>query len=281
MVDDATVLKVERLRDDLAQLQLDLRRKYAGATGRRRQVTANQLRQQAGKLAEIWLVEVASRREIARALGDDYVGDLSVHFTRLLTMSQQAAIRASYETEINGILRDFTVRAVIPLKQARAAEGSPELRSPAVEDHVAVAFTATAFLGHSFADPDAPIVAFVRALFEAIGFRVVSGEKPKTSRISDKVKKLIDDQHLFVGIFTRRDRIGRKNAWTTSAWVIDEKAYAVAKDKVLVLLAEEGVDNIGGLQGDYEYIRFARNRLHEVVPKILGLFQIAASGVAL
>jgi len=78
---------------------------------------------------------------------------------------------------------------------------------------------------------------------------VETGARPKADRISEKVKQLIDQQLIFVGIFTRRDKIARKAEWTTSPWVIDEKAYAVGGNKKLVLLKESGVGSIGGIQG--------------------------------
>jgi len=60
-----------------------------------------------------------------------------------------------------------------------------------------------------------------------------------------------------------------KEEWNTSAWVIDEKAHAQALGKKLVLLKETGVGNIGGLQGDYEYIEFDRNQLHKAAIRVI------------
>src|SRR5207245_5336154 len=90
----------------------------------------------------------------------------------------------------------------------------------------------------------------------AIGISAVTGGKPRADRISEKVKRLIERQYLFVGLFTRRHAIPGRSLWTTSAWVIDEKAYALGKGKKLVLLREDGIDSIGGIQGDYEFVEF-------------------------
>jgi hypothetical protein len=51
--------------------------------------------------------------------------------------------------------------------------------------------------------------------------------------------------------------------------VIDEKAYALAKGKRLILLRESGVQSIGGIQGDYEYIEFVRTNLVDLLIKLL------------
>lgn len=50
---------------------------------------------------------------------------------------------------------------------------------------------------------------------------------------------------------------------------MEEKAAAINAKKRLLLLVEEGVTDIGGLQGDYEHVRFDRSRLYEALPKII------------
>jgi hypothetical protein len=137
----------------------------------------------------------------------------------------------------------------------------------------------TAFVGQSFATADERINKSVAELLEALGLTVVTGEKPKADTISDKVKALIEAQTLFVGIFTRRDKIARKPEWTTSPWVIDEKAYAVGRRKPLILLKEQGVGSIGGIQGDYEFIEFARDSLQSLAVRIIQLFLLTNSGL--
>ena len=84
---------------------------------------------------------------------------------------------------------------------------------------------------------------------------------------------------MFVGVFTRREKISRQSRWVTSPWLIDEKAYAVAKDKKLILLKESGVNSIGGIQGDYEYIEFSRGRLQDLAISLLQMFDLTVSGL--
>jgi hypothetical protein len=227
----------------------------------------------------VWLVDFMGRREMVSVVQEDYVGDLSVHFNRLLTFSQQAALRSSYETEINSILRDFTAEIIFPLKRHRTEQGGTTAETP-VRPAATSPFTPTAFLGHSFEAKDAEVVEVVTAILGGIGVKVVTGKKPKAERISDKVKELIDQQFIFVGLFTRRFKLQGRKGWTTSPWIIDEKAYAVAKGKVLILLTEQGVESIGGLQGDYEYLPFARNRLQQLTVDLLALFSLSPSSMA-
>jgi len=69
---------------------------------------------------------------------------------------------------------------------------------------------------------------------------------------------------LFVGIFTRH-LLQEDGSYSTSAWIVDEKATALAAGKRLLLFVENGVQEFGGLQGDYEYIPFERDNLGEAL----------------
>jgi len=140
-------------------------------------------------------------------------------------------------------------------------------------------FQPNAFVGHSFAEKDMPIVNTVIDCLRALGIRVETGQKPRASRISEKVKHLIDGQHIFVGIFTCRDKLEGKKLWTTSSWVLDEKAYALGKNRKLILLKETGVDSIGGIQGDYEFIEFSRDNLHNAIVGLIQLFLVSVEGL--
>jgi hypothetical protein len=117
-------------------------------------------------------------------------------------------------------------------------------------------------------------------VLDALGVKGVTGERPRADRISEKVKRLIEQQSMFVGVFTRREKIARKKEWTTSAWVIDEKAYALGRQKRLVLLKEQGVGSIGGIQGDYEYIEFSRDSLEQLATRLIGLFELINNGLS-
>ncbi len=282
MIDDQFVLGVERLRDALRQLKSDLREKIKDP---QRQVTSADLKAGAAKLAEIWLVSVASRPELTDVISLDYLADLNVHFQRLLTFSERAVTRSRYDMEINAIVADFTARFVIPLKQLRnrPAVGLPPAaaRPPIAVGGASAQETGklSAFLGHSFAKADEIVVECVTKTLQSLGVVVTSGRKPKADRISEKVRKLIDAQPLFVGLFTRGEKIAKKQEWTTSAWVIDEKAYASAKGKKLILIKEEGVQSIGGIQGDYEFVELDRNRLDKVVLSLIELFELDNNGL--
>jgi hypothetical protein len=217
------------------------------------------------------MVEVANRADVGEALGSGLLADLNVQFQRLLTYSDKATSRKKYDAVLKAVLTDYRGRVVIPLKQARVrgSNAVPPPKEPAASSDLSVVF-----VGQSFAAADGAVNGLVRRLLEALGLRVLTGEKPSADLISEKVKNRIDEAHVFVGLFTRRDKIARKQEWATSAWIIDEKAYALAKKKKLVLIKEQGVVSIGGLQGDYEYLEFTRDNFGDLLVRLVELLGI-------
>jgi hypothetical protein len=276
MANDQLIVSTKRLGTDLRELKTLLRKSYSRPS---QQVTSVELKQKAAGLAESWLADLSQRRELAACVSSKYLSDLNVHFQRILVCTERASVRSRYDQEIVAILKDYTPSLVVPLMQAVGKvqpDGSTVNEKP--RDLDAEGFRPAAFVGHSFAPEDAEIVRSVTEALEAIGIEVVTGKKPKADRISDKVKALLEGQHIFVGIFTRRDKLVGKNEWNTSTWVIDEKAY-VSKTKRLILLKEAGVGSIGGIQGDHEFIEFSRDRLADAIISLLQLFKLSVDGL--
>lgn len=271
MVDEQVILAAERLRDDLTEFRRLLRARYSSAS---RQVATEEYRTHAARLAETWLVELATHEGVGVAIGSATLADLNVHFQRILTFAEHATTRSRYDAELRAILDNYTVKVLLPLKQSRGQRAytrpSPvPMRGP----------VHSAFVGQSFVPSDKRVNQCVFDTLEALGVKVVSGEKPKADLISEKIKRLIEEQSIFVGVFTRRDKIARKPEWTTSAWVIDEKAYALGRHKRLILLKEQGVGSIGGIQGDYEYLEFSRDTLESLVLRLILVFELTNNGL--
>jgi hypothetical protein len=267
MIDDALVLKVERLRDSVETLRDSVRARYGTPN---RPVIAIDLRDAATQIGERWLVEVAGRPDVAAAIGADQLATLNVEFQRLLTYAEQATIRRKYEVASKAILRNFRNRVIVPLKQKRGVASVP---TDMKEAEQAQTGPATVFLGQSFSPTDKQVTIIVQRFLEAYGLKVLTGEKPKADTISGKVRERIEQADAFVGLFCRRDKIARRAEWTTSAWVIDEKAYALARQKKLILLKETAVQSIGGLQGDYEFLEFDRAEIGDLLIRLLLLLK--------
>lgn len=130
------------------------------------------------------------------------------------------------------------------------------------------------FIGHSFNNEDKIIVNKLRELIvDTFKFEWLTGETAENIGVSEKVKKRISECDLFIGVFTKgkplyNGLLKKPNAYTTSAWVIQESGFAIANCKQIIFLFEEGLDSSLGLQGDLEYIPFNRNNLDPILTKL-------------
>jgi len=132
-----------------------------------------------------------------------------------------------------------------------------------------------AFIGHSFDDKDIEIVKKIKEHIESLNVKCETGEKPQYGLVSEKIKKRIINNDIFVGIFTCDKKIllenrepSKEDFYTTSNWVIQESGFAVAENKKLIFLVENGIYKFPGLQGDQEYILFSRGLLGKAFTKI-------------
>jgi hypothetical protein len=110
----------------------------------------------------------------------------------------------------------------------------------------------TVFVSFSFEETD--YIGGIRQLLEQRGLRVITGDRANSS-ISASIIERIKKSECFLCIMTK-DKRKEDGAYTTSPWLLEEKGAALALGKPIVLMVEEGVDEIGGLQGDWQRIHF-------------------------
>ncbi len=110
----------------------------------------------------------------------------------------------------------------------------------------------TVFLSHRFAENE--YVGGLTRLLENEGF-TVSIASPANTYVSQAILQRISEADYFVCLMTR-DKEKVDGNYTTSPWLLEEKGAALALKKPVVLLVEHGVDELGGLQGDWQRIHF-------------------------
>ncbi len=125
-----------------------------------------------------------------------------------------------------------------------------------------------AFAGHSFDERDRPLVDKILRFLRSAGIECESGEPAENRSVSTKVRERIDQNQIFVGIFTCRCKLDGKDLYSTSNWVIQESGYAIGKEKELILLVENNIDNFPELQGDLECVPFQRDSLDDAFLKL-------------
>lgn len=139
-----------------------------------------------------------------------------------------------------------------------------------------------AFVGRSFLEDDKRVWHNLRDLLEALrpmGFAYEDAKDAQVRPISEKVRFLINRNHIYIGVLTRRHLINSTpctfanliralfkgvspEQWTASEWVIEEVGYAIGREKPVILLIENGVVfPTSDLDGDTQWIAFERDKL--------------------
>lgn len=158
-----------------------------------------------------------------------------------------------------------------------------------------------AFIAHSFAKADEIVVnAFLKYFdtFKEMGLEWTHAEPARSNSVAEKVKSEIRGADIFIGIFSRKHLLDneyarslnpndksnfwsflrrcKKKAWVSSGWTLQESGYGISQNAKLILLVEDDIVDIGGLQGDFEAIIFNRNnpsacfqKLNEILTNLL------------
>lgn len=108
------------------------------------------------------------------------------------------------------------------------------------------------FISYSFQE-ESYGSALKKLLIEA-GFTPVTGEQAN-GYIGRSVIERIRESRYFLSLITR---VSEKTdgTFTCSPWLLEEKGVALAFDKRIVMLVEDGVTDYGLMQGDWERIHF-------------------------
>jgi hypothetical protein len=148
----------------------------------------------------------------------------------------------------------------------------------------------SAFVGHSFLKRDENVVRVFLDYFNDLKnmglLQWEHAENAEAKVLSEKVRGKMNNKELFIGICTSRefafdkDKLSREIFGCVIAprsnvrvkpsdWILQEIGMAFGKGMALMLLVEDGITDVGGLQGDIEYIPFPRESPQSSFSKIL------------
>lgn len=121
-------------------------------------------------------------------------------------------------------------------------------------------------MAYRFIPEDEGIANTIKKLLELEGFVCVDAQTAKAEDVSDKVKKEIENSDGVVVIFTKVKQLSN-GKWTTSSWLNDEKAFALGKNKPILLFFEDCIDpdERKGIHGELEYLPFNRDKMDEFI----------------
>jgi len=149
-----------------------------------------------------------------------------------------------------------------------------------------------AFVGRTFNNAqDKALWIEIREVLDnlrGVRFSWEDAEEPQMLSVSSKIRQKIADNHIYVGILTRRKPIfgglrpsllaqlfAGKSAtqgdlWSVSPWVVQESGYALGLGKKVLFLLEEGVDfPMSDMQADAEWIPFVRSDLKSLQMRLI------------
>lgn len=126
----------------------------------------------------------------------------------------------------------------------------------------------TIFISYNFDEKNKDITKKFIDFISKFDVEISVGSETDTISVSEKVKTKIDDADMVVAIVTKDEQDDKGN-WSSSKWIIEELAYALAnKDKEIIRLLEKGCNTDGRMFGDKEYISFDRENLTEALIKL-------------
>jgi len=167
-----------------------------------------------------------------------------------LSFGMSAASLERLKKEAAGLAKSTTaedLRRLVEQAQAVLAQ-----LTPAVQKKQSLNDIKKVFLSHRFAEKE--YVEGLALLLQQSGFEVVTG-RAVDAYIGKAVIERIRESDYFLCLMTQGARKD-DGTYTTSPWLLEEKGVTLALEKPIVLMVEEGVTDIGGLQGDWQRLHF-------------------------
>lgn len=120
------------------------------------------------------------------------------------------------------------------------------------------------FVSKSFEENDKEINEYFENILNTLNIEFITAEKYAGIPIENKIEDLISKCDFLIGIYVKRYETAKKGKRLTSQWLIRETHFAKAKGAKLIILVEEGITDIAGLESDIELIYFNRSDLKSV-----------------
>ena len=129
------------------------------------------------------------------------------------------------------------------------------------------------FVGYGYNEQDKWIEEHVFPILRCVGFTVLHGKDLHGQILQPGVEKRLDQSDAVIAFFTIRQGQGDAD-FTSHIWVRDELVYAVAKNKPVIPVRENGVKLPDGLLGNRQYIQLdQKDRLACVTELLIALGQ--------
>lgn len=118
----------------------------------------------------------------------------------------------------------------------------------------------SAFIAHGFDQKGKTYAQQISQFLRLLGVAVTTGEYFEPTSVSEKVKRRIAENDMFVAVVTPQD---------DRTWIIQETTYADSLNKHPIVLIETTIEQKRGLRGDQEDVFFPDGHVSEAFVKIL------------
>jgi hypothetical protein len=113
------------------------------------------------------------------------------------------------------------------------------------------------YVACGFNDRDKWILSLVPRLIKAFDSEPITGRDMEGEVITDADRKRIEEADALLAFFTRRGDKQPDGTWNTHLWVRDELVHALANDKRVLPIYEDGVTREPGISGrDRQYMPY-------------------------
>jgi len=140
--------------------------------------------------------------------------------------------------------------------------------------HATVKHKRSIFFSHRFEEKE--YIEGITSMLKSNSFKVITGEL-QTGSISIGIKEQIKECEFYLCLMTKFKKTN-DGFYITSPWLIEEKALALAYQKPIILMVENGVKNIGGLHGDLQIINFTAKSFATACLKTIEVLKSYAGG---
>lgn len=140
--------------------------------------------------------------------------------------------------------------------------------------HATVKEKRSVFFSHRFEERE--YLEGLSSMLKSNKFKVVTGGLQAGS-ISVGIKEQIKQCEFYLCLMTKYEKLS-DGSYITSPWLIEEKAVALAYQKPIILMVENGVKNIGGLHGDWQIINFSEKSFTTACVKTIEVLKSYAGG---
>jgi hypothetical protein len=124
------------------------------------------------------------------------------------------------------------------------------------------------FLSYQYREREQWITSLVVPMLQCLGVTIVHGQDLAGGPLNEEIKGRIQSADALIAFLTRRDR-APDGRWSASRFVSQEMTTAIAFEKALIPVLEDGVEEPQAFQRDYPFLVYREDRRAEFLVSLV------------